>query len=786
MTMHSDNPPLGTDIRAVLARLRRRIKAYVWLEGLALALLWLGATFWIGLAIDYLPVLVGASEMPRGARAILLALIAAMLVYVMYRWIFRRAFARMPDHSMAVLLERRFGRFHDALVTAVEMDDRPDHAEQFNPEMLARTRQEAEARTVDVRVRQVFRLAPLIAKIALAAAVIAPIGLLYAVNARAVETWVNRLYWLGNEPWPRNTQIAVAGIQIQRTTSTDGSVSVSDLLPFDDSREIKIAKGTSVLLKVRADATKVIPEYCTIYYQTEEGDHATVTMQKLGRIRDNFQTYVCDSKPFRGILSTIRFDVRGLDHRVRDYRLTVVPSPIIVKTELSCTFPRYMVDERLSLWLPRTVELANGTQLPNGTHIEIRVETNKDLSRVEIRDSQTDETTVLDIRQTSAGLRHFEYQVERLNGNLSLDVSLHDTDGVVSDPPIRLFIAGVEDTAPVVKTTLRGIGTAVTPDVVIPATGEISDDYDVDKSWFEVTVNDGAPREYPFPLGELGRVTAQLDFRAERASEGAMELKPKDKIAVTLIASDKCDLRPTPNIGSGDRYQLDVVTPEELLAMLERKELGLRRRLEQIIDELSETRDSLSRIKRPTTDSQGTAPEDARQATEKGAEEAADPSLGETAEERTRSLRLLRTQRSLVQSDKSAQEVLGVAASIDDIRDELINNRVDTKDRESRLKAQIADPLRRIGETMFPELNHQLKTVQQQLDDPAASDQAVDLAVEQADAILLELDKVLQKMLELESFNELMNIVRSLIEDQQEIIEKTQEEQKKGALELLK
>ena len=58
---------------------------------------------------------------------------------------------------------------------------------------------------------------------------------------------------------------------------------------------------------------------------------------------------------------------------------------------------------------------------------------------------------------------------------------------------------------PVVKTTLRGIGTAVTPDVVIPARGEISDDYDVDRSWFEVTVNDGAPREYPFPLGELGQ-----------------------------------------------------------------------------------------------------------------------------------------------------------------------------------------------------------------------------------------------------------------------------------------
>ena len=87
---------------------------------------------------------------------------------------------------------------------------------------------------------------------------------------------------------------------------------------------------------------------------------------------------------------------------------------------------------------------------------------------------------------------------------------------------------------------------------------------------------------------------------------------------------------------------------------------------------------------------------------------------------------------------------------------------------------------------MFPDLNLQLKDVEQKLDDPDASDEAVDLAVEQADAILLELDKVLQKILELETYNELMNIVRSLIEDQQELIDKTKQEQKQGALDLLK
>jgi hypothetical protein len=229
------------------------------------------------------------------------------------------------------------------------------------------------------------------------------------------------------------------------------------------------------------------------------------------------------------------------------------------------------------------------------------------------------------------------------------------------------------------------------------------------------------------------------------------------------------------------------VTPDELLANLERRELGLRRRLEQTIDEIGEMRDAVSRVKRETTEARGTAPEDNRKpASVDLADETSPGAEKQTAEEREQSLRSLRTQRSAVQCQKSAQEILGVAASFDDIREELINNRVDSEDRKVRLQEQIAVPLRRIGEAMFPELERRLKDLEQKLNDAAASDQAVDAAVQQADDILLELDKVLQKMLELETFNELMNIVRSLIEDQEQLIDKTKKARSSEALELLK
>jgi len=56
--------------------------------------------------------------------------------------------------------------------------------------------------------------------------------------------------------------------------------------------------------------------------------------------------------------------------------------------------------------------------------------------------------------------------------------------------------------------------------------------------------------------------------------------KANDKLFLAVRAADKFDLTGEPHVAAGDRYQLDVVTPEQLLAQLEVREVGLRRRFE--------------------------------------------------------------------------------------------------------------------------------------------------------------------------------------------------------------
>ena len=59
---------LPSDLQSLLAGLRWRIRLYIWAEGIALATIWLGCMFWVGFALDYLPVLMGSSEMPVPPR----------------------------------------------------------------------------------------------------------------------------------------------------------------------------------------------------------------------------------------------------------------------------------------------------------------------------------------------------------------------------------------------------------------------------------------------------------------------------------------------------------------------------------------------------------------------------------------------------------------------------------------------------------------------------------------------------------------------------------------------
>ena len=761
-------------IRSALAGLRRRIRAYVLCEGIALALIWLGSAFWIGLALDYVPVLLGASEMPRPARMFMLILVVFVLVYILYRWTLRRLFVRVSNRNLAVLLERRFGNFQDSLVTTVELAGRPEDSTQHHRQMLAHCHQLALEHLHGVRLRQIFNFIPLV-RGAASAGLLAFMVLLFSYCSNdSFLLAARRLYFLSPDLWPRQAEISIDGFQ---------------------DRIVKVPRGSTYTLRVFANSQKRIPNVCTVYYHTEQGDRGRVPMRKRGRsLRNRRQEFVYDGIPFKGILSTVKFDVLGYDHRLRDYTVQVVDSPTLTEVLLGCTFPVYLVDEQIGVYLPRTERLTPGTRLPEGTRIQIRATADKPLTHVEFVDATTGQTRVQEVNNSSGTQVQFSYDIPKLQGDVSLDVILHDTDGIANERPFRIVIAAVQDALPRVDMALCGIGTVITPQALIPMVGDISDDNRLDRAWFELwrrsvpsseeISGPEVTREIPLPLASGNAQQGQLDLRElQKIKSDPFQLKPGEKIIISVKAADRFNLEPGPHFGSSDSFELDVVTPDHLLTHLETREIELRRRLEQIIDKLRGTRDSVVRV-RSSGEPGSSSP---AESSESSASEPGDEILDEaTADERTRSMRLLRVQRSIEEVQRSESEVHGVGVAFDDVRLELINNRVDTVKRNSRLKNEIADPLKEVAKTQYPNLTQALISLESGLDDVALRLRMSQTAIDQLDDILLELDKVLQHVLDLETYNELVDIVRRLIEDQGRLMDDTRQQQETQALDLLR
>ena len=209
-----------------------------------------------------------------------------------------------------------------------------------------------------------------------------------------------------------------------------------------------------------------------------------------------------------------------------------------------------------------------------------------------------------------------------------------------------------------------------------------------------------------------------------------------------------------------------MVTPEQLRTMLESRELVLRQRFEQMIQEMTETRDLLAQLK---FDGQQSPPAKGERTLKPGDDEPAD------SPERQRDLRFLRVEGALTNCRKSTQEVSGLADAFDDICKQLVNNRIDTEELKNRLQGGIAEPLRGIAGEKFPELERRLDQLQGVLDNGSQGPAARSRAQKQAEDILLAMRKVLERMIELESFNEAVQLLQNIVEMQKQLHEQTEQ-----------
>ena len=718
-------------VRSTIRKLRGMVRLYVLMEGFAAVMLLLGAVFWIALGIDWV------FEPSPLVRGFMWAAVLAAGGWIAYRSFFRRFFASISDSSLALLLEQRYPQLQESLVTTVEATGPQNDGFITNLALLRQTSANAESAIKKVELLPVFRLQPLLWKFACAALLWTLILVLSATQSEVFAFWLQRMK-LDPQLWPRQVQLSV-----------DGFVEIEGRRVF----RVAIDDDFDLQVKASLEDGHSAPERVAIRYRLPDGRRGRDNMVKVGEAlpgRDDAQLF---RYTFQTVSSDFSFDVIGGDDRIRDLWLQVVDRPQISRIVVDCNYPAYLNRG------PENVPVPSRVELPEGTQARCRVTCTKQLASLRIHDpsSQTDLPATIHPEDPFQA----EFQLGQVTGDRVLLLTALDQDGVENREPYRVVVSMIPDSPPEVSVGISGIGSAITPQANIPLEGSVSDDYGLAEIWYETQTDDHLPQRRELDAPYFGRVKftrfASLDLAKADPQTGnpVIDLKPGAQLSLSVHASDEYDLSEVPHVGRSHRFLLDVVTESELRALLEKRELTLRQRFEAIYEKMVASHELLQRIELEFSNQ-----------------------LDEEEARRLKQRDSLRVGGCLQNAAQLSYETLGVAEGFEGIIAELVNNRIDTEELKRRLGSNIAAPLRTIADEMLPDLQSSLKLLERAYDDSTPLESLHRQSVMQSDVIVATMKQVLDRMLELESYNELVALLRSIVSEQAELQEKTKQERR--------
>lgn len=804
MTEHKNSSPVPNEITSLLAALRRRIRRYVWMEGLAVLVFHVGLLFWLSLAIDRF------LEPPVAARAVLWVIAAGVIAVDAWRVLLQYVFTPLTDHSMAIILERRFPQLNDTLLTVLESGHSaelltedaaldPEFSElALEREMMQQTHAELMAAIPTLRISQVFRFAPLASATLLAVLAAASVGMFFALAPETGEAYVNRIFRFSDDLYPRHTILELEG--------------------FKDGK-IRVARGSDLEIRLRAGYRKSIHDApdappreirtVTLYSRNAEGARNRVSMVREGTSLTKDAAMSDFNHTFRSVLVPMTLDIYAGDARLRDLQVEVVDSPTLGNMTLEIAYPAYMA------LAARTVPVAGVVNVPAGANVTIHATANKPLAGVEVVrtiDGEKSEPQILSLDATDA--TKFAWNIGRFTQDTVYHFTLKDQDGLTSRAATRVALAREDDQLPHVAVQPYGIGTAITVNARIPVRGRITDDRGIRNVSFDYRVEriaEGWELVPKKPEDETDSDAPKLDFSGatpayqtirdydgnptEITLDGTgtavldveqFRLKLRDSFQISVVAEDRYDLdaqfapavrddgsdgdkRNVARLGRSQPVSLEVVTPERLRLLLEAREITLRQLYEAVYQEVLDSRDSLQRVVIQDWKNQAEAEE-----------------MKTKSPEHQQALMSYRVERVIQNDRKNLHEVLGVAEGVENICQQMVNNRIDTPTWLERLRDGVMNPLRKIANDDFQKLELTLVKLRRAIDGNQLAESRTlhTQALREMDAVILAMEAVLAKMTEMQDFTEMIEILREVIREQEEVNDETKRLHREGLRDL--
>lgn len=827
------NNPLPPEAASVLDRLRSRIRSYVLYEGIALVVVVLGALFWGSFLVDWVYFQLSRLELPKWFRATVLVAGIGLVAAGIVSWIVLRLVRAFRAKALALVLERRFPELDDRLITAVEAAESQEAAS--NPvtsAMLRHTIVEAAQTASVLDLGSVFDRKPLRRAIVTATVLVASILGLAVTNGAAMERWVAAYLNLRDGYWPRETELIVKVIvQPGDRVREFSNGSYKHPKGSDLSLQIEVAPGRKAPDQIRFDARLAGGRGNVRAYLTRVGDQPF--RHNLAGLLDDADIWVTggdytNARPYRVqvvqppevssvALHCLYPEYTGLNERTEGKIVRATQQvngaqtslPLATDFVLKLTANKPLANIRIEgdagtdrweieLRAPHTAHAAKSASRPEWPpetivlksqdgRPEVRVAFPTEVSRA-IWSNERDAVALpfilapdgasslpARIRAAESSKQPLEFPLP-LPPDAMIRVTLEDTDQITSTAPAKFTINGIVDQPPVVTTELKGIGSSITRKARVPIAGLLTDDYGVLSARFDYKVDDAeafAPREFQTtPTRSLREFELRRaeDEPFERFDVLPLDLSIGQKLTVAVSALDGCTVGEA-HRAQGQKYVFNIVSEEELLSMLYAREINIRKRFEQIITEMKQTREVLAKARGQADEAASLKKAGAKPGDEKL--EAASLGLSSAAD---RTLQAIR---------KNAVETAGVETSFADIREELVNNAADTPLLLERLDGKIIGPLKRINGVDFPAADSALglfKLALEKNSDPTGS---MDEASDAIDAMIDKMEQILSEMRELAKFHEVVEQLKANIKAQQDLLEETKRKRKENAIKAL-
>jgi len=657
-------------------------------------------------------------KLETGARAIILIGILAALGYAVWRFVAHRLAAVPGEDPLAIAVERHFPELGDRLISALQLS-RESEPERYgmSPQLVQDAIAEAIEPASKVRFSEILASGRIARNAALGAIALLVIAGVAAADTESSSIWFQRNVLLQNVRWPQKTYLVVDPERFP------GGVA-------------RIVRGEDIVVTAQSIG-EIHPDRVFMIYRDDAGDSGRATM------KTDVDNHVYRFE-FKEVGFPITFHLEGGDEETDEYRIELMEAPEVAEFAIRVGFPAYADREAT------VVDLSQGDpEMLRGGRVIVTGTSTKPLASAEIVLGEVDESTVT-ARLT--GTHTFEAEFAPKETVLA-GIRLRDSDGL-SNPSLapRFLVRVVEDRAPRVRMIKRGIGTMVVEGAIFPYTIRVRDDVRAMTGELRVkkTSLDGAA-----PKPQIVAIAADRLGVAEIDVEDALEISslnvgPGTFLTFTAAIVDNSE--PEAHEGKSDPVSVKVVTLEELLQDLLRRQHLVRQRFTDLIKAEEALRDRFLDLR----DNPQSDPRDIAVRVE---------SYGQGQREIARSVRAV--ERQMIQ-----------------ILDEMLNNRISTEANIDNLRRSVVLGMERLRKKTMADHARDLDIFARTATASTVAGAEGEAVHQGFERVLASMRALLTRLEKAETFTEIIERMRVILKLQDEAREATREKHEEALREI--